>query len=160
MDTVKIYLATSWKNDAQPVMVELLRTAGFEVYDFRHPHIGPGKGGEGFHWSWIDPYYEGWGAAEFRGALKHQFAIDGFSSDLAGMEWADVGVMLLPCGRSAHLEAGWMAGQGKPVYGVLTDFGPDDPPELMYGLLTGLCVDDSELLRVLRAAKDLRIPAR
>ncbi len=27
--------------------------------------------------------------------------------------WADACVLLLPCGRSAHLELGWFVGQGK-----------------------------------------------
>ena len=150
---MRLYVASSWRNEQQPVLVELLRAAGHEVYDFRHPHLGPGKRGMGFHWSAIDPYWESWSAWQFRDALTHQVAVDGFSSDRAGMEWAEVGLLLLPCGRSAHLEAGWMAGRGKPVFGLLMDYGPDDPPELMYGLLDQLCVTDGELLSALERAQ-------
>jgi nucleoside 2-deoxyribosyltransferase len=42
---------------------------------------------------------------------------------------ADVTVLVLPCGRSAHLEAGYTAGQGKPVV-ILLD--QTFEPELMY----------------------------
>jgi hypothetical protein len=53
-------------------------------------------------------------------------------------------VLQLPCGRSAHLEAGWFAGRGKPVIILLHDGGDDwlDPglvqPELMYKMATAI----------------------
>ena len=34
---MKIYLASSWKNTDQPDLVEALRNAGHDVYDFRNP---------------------------------------------------------------------------------------------------------------------------
>jgi nucleoside 2-deoxyribosyltransferase len=52
-----------------------------------------------------------------------------------GMEWADACVLVLPCGRSAHLEAGWFAGKGKPVF-VLTFDGEE--PELMAKMCHGV----------------------
>ncbi len=42
---MKLYVASSWRNKEQPVVVEMLRQAGHEVYDFRAPHLGPGKRG-------------------------------------------------------------------------------------------------------------------
>lgn len=47
----KIYVASSWRNDIQPQVVETLRKEGFEVYDFKNPE----PGNNGFHWSEIDP---------------------------------------------------------------------------------------------------------
>ena len=59
----------------------------------------------------------------FNGAQK------GFNSDFNGMQWADVCVMVLPCGRSANTEAGWMKGAGKKVM----VYSPEkEEPELMY----------------------------
>lgn len=53
----------------------------------------------------------------------------GFDSDFNGMQWADVCVMVLPCGRSANTEAGWMKGAGKRVM----VYSPEkQEPELMY----------------------------
>jgi hypothetical protein len=47
----RIYVASSWRNDVQPVAVEMFRQLGHEVYDFRNPRPGD----NGFHWSDIDP---------------------------------------------------------------------------------------------------------
>ncbi len=46
----KIYVASSWRNKYYPEVVEALRAAGHEVYDFRNPP----HGGAGFHWTDID----------------------------------------------------------------------------------------------------------
>ena len=97
----KIYLASSWRNEAQPAMVNILRDAGHEVYDFRNP---PG-GRKGFQWSEIDPAWKTWTPPDFRFNLLDPVAADGFRADWDGMLWADTGVLLLPCGRIAHLEA-------------------------------------------------------
>ena len=40
-------------------------------------------------------------------------------------------MLVLPCGRSAHTEAGWMAGAGKRVIAYIPEMVE---PELMYKL--------------------------
>jgi hypothetical protein len=138
----KIYLASSWRNPDQPTLVQLLREEGHEVYDFRNP---PGR--TGFAWASIDPNWEKWTAAEYIAALSHPLAEAGFASDVSALEWADTCVLLLPAGRSAHLEAGWAAGSGRDL-AILTQDGQE--PELMAkwaGLITGSVV---ELLTWLR----------
>ena len=92
-------------------MVGVLNNEGHEVYDFRHPE----PGNEGFHWSDIDAGWRDWTFAQFRLALCHRLAAQGFRLDMAALEAATAGVLVLPCGRSAHLEAGHMIGAGKPV---------------------------------------------
>jgi nucleoside 2-deoxyribosyltransferase len=139
---LKIYVASSWRNEDQPEVVEALREAGHEVYDFRHPHMGPGARGQGFHWSQIDPKWQEWTPEEFREALEHSEAINGCASDLAGLTWADACVLVMPCGRSAHLELGYAMGLGKLSFILLSD----GEPELMYRLALHLCVDVPELL--------------
>mgnify|MGYP005810241415 CR=1 FL=1 len=141
----KIYLASSWRNENQPAVVELLREAGHEVYDFRNP---PGGIPNGFRWSEIDPDWEAWSAKAYREKLQTPLAQRGFNSDFEGMKWADVGVLLLPCGRSAHLELGWMAGAGKRTI-ILTRDGQE--PELMALLAGEICVSIAELLTSLAA---------
>jgi hypothetical protein len=127
---------------AQPATVLVLRGAGHEVYDFRNPRPGD----DGFHWSGIDPAWQAWDGGSFRAALAHPLARVGFASDFAALRWAEVGVLLLPCGRSAHLEAGYFAGAGKPLYVLLAEH---QEPELMYGLATGLCLSVGGLLDTL-----------
>lgn len=142
----RIYLASSWRNEEQPRLVVGLRAYGHEVYDFRHPE----PGNEGFHWSEIDPSWRNWDAVAFRAALESPVALKGFGFDFAGMNWADTCVLALPSGKSAHLEAGYMAGQGKRV---VTYLGTFDEPELMYlALGDTICVSFSELLDALPVA--------
>ena len=135
----KIYVASSWRNLAQPGVVTMLRSSGHEVYDFKNPPHGRG----GFAWSEIDPNWQKWTAAEYRAALNTEIAEGGYRSDMDAMEWADACVLVLPSGRSAHLEAGWFAGKGKPVY-VLTRDGEE--PELMAKMCTAICTSFSELM--------------
>jgi hypothetical protein len=135
---MKIYVASSWRNAFQPDIVKELRGDGYAVYDFRNPPHGRG----GFAWADIDPNWQQWTAAQYREALGTPTAEDGYRSDMDAMEWADVCVLVLPCGRSAHLEAGWFAGKGKPVV-VLTRDGEE--PELMVKMCSAICVNVDEL---------------
>jgi hypothetical protein len=61
----RIYAASSWRNKAQPSVVEALRGAGHEVYDFRNPF----NGRPGFAWSEIDPEWQSWTAEKYRELL-------------------------------------------------------------------------------------------
>ena len=139
----KIYLASSWRNLYQPAAVAMLRAFGHEVYDFRNP---PGGIENGFRWSEIDPEWEKWTAADYRKNLTSPLAQRGFTSDFDGMKWADVGVLLLPSGRSAHLELGWMAGAGKRTI-IWTRDGQE--PELMALLADEICTSGDEVLAAL-----------
>lgn len=141
----KIYLASSWRNQQQPGIVRLLRDYGHEVYDFRNP---PGK--TGFAWQQLAAGdFTKWSAAEYRDNLKNPIAQAGFKSDFDGMLWADTFLLLLPCGRSAHLELGWAAGTGRRTIIVTQD---GEEPELMALMATHLCVNLREVLRVLDTA--------
>lgn len=134
---MKIYVASSWRNEFQPAIVENLLAMGHEVYDFRNP---PHR--TWFSWSEISENWQNWTVEEYAEALAHPLAIAGFNSDFDGMKWADCCVMVLPCGRSAHTEAGWFAGQGKPVYVFI---GPGNEAELMYKIYDGLITSVDEL---------------
>ena len=60
--------------------------------------------------------------------------------DIQALEWADTCVMVLPCGRSAHTEAGWLAGKGKRTVVYIPEM---QEAELMY-LLFDLVTDNLE----------------
>lgn len=141
---MKIYVASSWRNTYQPAVVLQLRNFGFQVYDFRNP---PGEN-TGFAWSQIDLEWKDWDPETFREKLQHPLAVAGFKSDKDGMDWAEVCVLVMPCGRSAHLEAGYMAGAGKLSIVLLSD----GEPELMYKLLGDVCVNMDEVLMTLELA--------
>lgn len=140
----RIYVASSWRNEFQPVIVHSLRTAGHEVYDFREPE----PGNKGFAWSAIDPDWLGWEPKEYARLIEtHPVAREGFNLDKRALDWCDTCVLILPCGRSAHLEAGYCAGQGKQVIFYLR---PEKfEPELMYLLGSGFAFDHESLLEQL-----------
>lgn len=123
-----VYVASSWRNTYQPLVVSAFHIAGIRVYDFRNPN----KGDHGFHWSEIDSNWKEWSTPQFAKALKHPVAISGFKKDSIALADCTHLVLVLPCGRSAHLEAGAVAGLGKPT--IMFSPRPCEP-ELMYGLM-------------------------
>ncbi len=135
----KIYVASSWRNEHQPEVVLGLRRAGYHVYDFRR---------RGFSWEDIDPDWSTWDLDQFVAGLDDPIAIDGFNRDYQAMLWADACVVVMPCGRSAHLEAGFFCGKGRECFfyyppGVIVK------PELMTSLADGITGEFTELLRFL-----------
>ncbi|NCT90235.1 hypothetical protein GXB85_04605 [Cellulomonas sp. APG4] len=139
-----MYVASSWRNDRQPWVVDAIRAAGIGVYDFKNP----GENG-GFHWSDVDLQRERDRSSvdDYLKALEHPRSIQGYTSDFDAMQRADTFVLVLPCGRSAHLELGWAVGQGKRTAILL-----EDPctPELMYRMVDHLARDVDDLMTWLR----------
>lgn len=115
----RIYVASSWRNAAQPAVVDLLRREGHAVYDFR----APGTAGGAFAWSECEREvpWQTWSNAEAIAALQHPVARGGFASDWTALTRATMGVLVGPSGRSAHLELGVMVGRGIPTAVLLTE---------------------------------------
>jgi hypothetical protein len=134
-----VYVASSWRNTFQPAVIHTLKAAGIPHYDFRHPESGD----NGFAWSEIDPDWQQWTPDQYVKQLDHPLAVDGFGRDFAAMDKADTFVLILPCGRSAHLELGWAIGAGKRT-AILLDDRPE--PELMYKLVDHLSTSLFDLL--------------
>lgn len=118
---MKIYVASSWRNDFQPGVVAALRAEGHQVYDFKGPGDGWGSNGEGpggFGWSEIDKEWEReWklDIPRYLKALQHPRAVEGFLRDMDALEESDACVMVMPCGPSASMEMGWSVGAGHPT---------------------------------------------
>ena len=134
---MRIYVASSWRNERQPEVVRRLREEGHEVYDFRNPTEHVLEGDEGFSWHDIDSDWQAWTINQFIDALDHPLAEAGFKSDMDGLTTAEALVLVMPCGRSAHLEMGYAAGAGIPTIVLMAD----GEPELMYKMATSFAVD-------------------
>lgn len=78
--------------------------------------------------------------------MHHLKAERQFAADQEALEWADTCVLVLPCGRSAHTEAGWMAGAGKRVIAFIPEMVA---PELMYKLFDQVVGNLEDLVRCL-----------
>ena len=127
----RIYVASSWRNSFYPEVVARLREAGHQVYDFRNPP----HGGNGFRWTELDEIALNWSFEQYQKGLHHPKAERQFQADMEALDWADTCVLVLPSGRSAHTEAGWMAGAGKKVLVYIPKM---EEPELMYKLFDGV----------------------
>jgi len=148
----RVYVASSWRNPYQPEVIARLREAGHEVYDFRDPKDNPG----GFHWADVDERWQEWTAREYIGHLGHPVAEKGFQADFRAMEWADACVLVLPCGRSAHTEAGWFAGKGVKTIVYIPE---KQEPELMYKLFDAVVDSIDGLLQQLPTEWPNAIPS-
>ena len=157
---MRIYVASSWRNEArQQETVRVLREAGHEVYDFRHPV----PGNEGFGWRFCSPDPAALtDPRRFRDeVLPHPSCKAGFDFDMNALRAADATVLVLPCGRSAHLELGFAIGEKQKTIVYLDN--PMSEPELMYLACSDICVTLDEVvlkLALARLDKTLSDPSR
>ena len=111
---MRIYMASSWKNDNCSALAGLLRARGHEVDCFCESR--PER--YVFHWSELvdEEQARQYDAVEF---LRLEQVQRAYAEDRKWIDWAEVVVLYLPCGRSAHLEAGYAVGCGKRlvIYG-------------------------------------------
>ncbi len=140
-----VYVASSWRNLYQQAVVGALRSAGIPHYDFRHP----APGNTGFNWREIDPNWITWTPEQWRAALDHPIAQAGFRMDFGGMNRADCGVLVLPSGRSSHLEVGYMAAQGTPIFTLALESVEPDLMALLLGPAQRICTSMIDLLGAL-----------
>lgn len=141
---MKIYVASSWRNGYQQAVVARLREAGHDVYDFRNP----ASGSTGFGWRQIEPGWLEWTPEQFRKALEHPIAREGFRLDMEALKAADLCVLVLPCGRSAHLELGYARGAGARTAVLMPE---QSEPELMYRMVDLVALDVEEIVDWIKA---------
>lgn len=142
---VKVYVASSWRNMFQQAVVVILRQHGHDVYDFRNPSPGD----HGFGWRQCAENGDLEDPVRFRDrVLTHPIAKAAFEKDMGALRAAEATVLVLPCGRSAHLELGWATGAGQKTV-VLLD-NPMSEPELMYLMNTRICTSLVEVVGALR----------
>ena len=143
---MKIYVASSWRNEErQQATVKALREAGHDVYDFRNP----APGDTGFGWRQCATPEQLKDPRAFRDeVLTHPIALAGFAKDMDALREADATVLVLPCGRSAHLDARLGRSGALQMTIVLLD-DPMSEPELMYLACNRMCVTIEEVVEAL-----------
>ena len=139
-----LYVASSWRNPLYDGVIQVLKAAQVPHYDFKHP--APGV--QGFSWSEIDPDWQRWDPRAYRDALRHPIAQRGFRYDDAALDACTRLLLVLPCGRSAHLELGTAIGAGKTTL-IYYPEETQQEAELMYLKATHLCVTMGEVLACL-----------
>ena len=130
---MKIYIASSWKNQKAVIaLAEYLERYGFEVDAFCR--VSDKR--YAFHWSELvdeEADLANYDAIEMLADPRTQRA---YTEDKKWIDWSDCVIMLMPCGRSSHLEGGYAKGQGKLLY-IYGDF-PKGEFEVMYGFANGI----------------------
>jgi nucleoside 2-deoxyribosyltransferase len=131
-----IYLIGSLRNPDIPEIGKQLREAGFEVFD---------------EWFSAGPHaddclrdYEISRGHTYAEALQSYEAKHIFNFDLKHLTRCDIGVLVMPAGKSAHLELGYMIGKGKPGF-VLFDEVPERY-DIMYQFAQGIYFSPEALI--------------
>ena len=136
-----LYLIGSLRNPEIPYIGNRLREIGFEVFD---DWFAGGKIADD-EWQ----AYETVRGHSYKQALRGYAASHVFDFDIHHLNRADIGVLVLPSGKSCHLELGYLIGQGKPGY-VLFDSVPERF-DVMYKFATNVFFDLEELLNDLKS---------
>lgn len=135
-----IYLIGSLRNPYVPQLGNVLRTHGYEAFDDWY-----GAGPE------ADDYWqrhEKQRGVSYQQALKNPAARNVFRFDKLHLDKCDDVVLVMPAGKSGHLEFGYAIGTGKRGY-VLFDKEPERW-DVMYGFATEVCFGEQQLLEALR----------
>lgn len=137
-----IYLIGALKNRENMYAVEAeLKKAGFEVFlDW----LAPGEEADD---KWKE-YAQARGLTH-KEALRSYAATHIFEFDKFHLDRADAAVMVMPCGKSGHLELGYTIGKGKPGYILFPDGELEDRWDVMHLFATGIAFSMEELVEML-----------
>ena len=129
----KAYIVGSLRNPMIREAAKVLRDAGMEVFDDWH---GCGPEADD-HWK----TYEKDRGRTYIQALGGKLAGHAFEFDKSNLDEADTVVLILPAGKSGHLELGYAAGRGKDTFIVLEPDRDEDRWDLMYKFATKVVTD-------------------
>lgn len=146
-----LYVIGSLRNPQIPIIGNRLRELGIEAFDDWH-----GAGPEADD-KWKE--YEQLRGRSYREALKGYAAQHVFNFDRTHLDRADAALLVLPAGRSGHLELGYAVGKGKRGY-VLLD--TPDRWDVMYSFAYlnegDIFFNEQELYESLSRGTDVRSP--
>ncbi len=149
----RIYLTGSWRN-AESILCprKILIAEGHEVDCFASTESGRTS----FTWAELIAALGCKTREEVEIELSKMDAIDllrfarvqeAFIEDKSWLDWADTCILILPSGKSAHLEAGYAKGQGKELF-IFGEFLKGDR-DVMYGFADA-CFRDNQLLPMIK----------
>ena len=142
MELPYIYVIGSLRSDRPAQVANELRDQGYRVFDDWHAQ---GTDADA-HWE----RYERRRGNNYREALNGKAANHAFAFDYNHLLMCSAAVLVMPAGKSGHLELGWCLGRGKPGFILLN--GEPDRFELMVKLATAVCYDVDELVAELQKA--------
>ena len=132
-----IYLISSLRNSRIPEIGQTIRSWGFEVFD---DWWAAGPEADDYWKTYEQQRGHSYSQALCGFAARHVFEYDRYH-----LQRADMGILVLPCGKSGWLEAGWLLGRGKPVYAVLPSSEDEVRWDVMLCFMTGIVSTLGEL---------------
>ena len=145
---MKLYLIGSLRNPQVPAFATRLRSLGIEVFD---DWVAAGPEADD-HWQ----RYEQYRGHSYTQALAGHAARHVFEYDKEHLDNCDGAVLLLPAGRSSHLELGYVIGRGKPGWIVLDDEARTSARfDVMYKFATAVFGTEEELIYELGKPKEV-----
>jgi len=135
-----VYLIGSLRNPAILELGNQLREEGFEVFN---DWIAAGPEADDYWQKYEQNRGRTYSEALAGYAAQHVYHFDKFHLDRC-----DAGVLVLPAGKSGHLEFGYMIGKGKPGF-ILLDKEPERF-DVMYNFATAVCSNQEELVKGLK----------
>jgi nucleoside 2-deoxyribosyltransferase len=135
-----IYIIGALKNWGVVSLAEELQSLGFEAFA---DWITPGPEADAYLLKYAK--LRGW---SYKQALNSYAATHVFEFDKTHLDRSDIVVMLMPAGKSAHMEFGHARGQGKPGY-ILFDKEPERF-DVMYKFATDIFFDKIKLFEALK----------
>jgi hypothetical protein len=145
---ISIYLIGALKNWAIVDLANCLTAEGFDVFA---DWITPGPDADTYLLKYAK--LRGW---SYKQALNSYAATHVFEFDKSHIDGSDLVIMVMPAGKSGHLELGYARGCGKPGY-ILFDKEPERF-DVMYRFATGLFFDKDSLIKELRRVYAESIP--
>ena len=118
MEKKVIYMIGSLKNEKIPHIAKEIRaiSKSFEVFD---DWFSPGPEADDYWRKFEKVRGSTYKQALDNYAAKHIFEFDKFHIDRA-----DIGILVMPAGKSGHMELGYLVGRGKPCF-ILFDKEPE-----------------------------------
>jgi len=134
------YLIGSLRNPLIPQISASLRSNGVNIFDSWYA-AGPLADD-----AWKE--YEQGRELSYAQALKDYAAQHVFSFDKKHLDRCNGAILVYPAGKSAHLELGYVLGQGKPGYVLLDDY--KDRWDIMLNFATAVYSELDDLVTHLR----------
>ena len=132
-----VYLIGSLRHPRVRKVAAELRANRIEVFDDWHA-AGPEADD-------IWQRYEQERGRTYREALAGKHARNVFEFDRTNLNRATAGVLVMPAGKSGHLELGYLIGQGKPGY-ILLESEPERW-DVMYAFASSVYYEIPDLLQ-------------
>lgn len=135
-----LYLIGSLRNEEVVRLAKKLRETGLDVFD---DWMAAGPEADDY-WK----RYETDRDHSYQDALKGYAARHVFEFDKYHLDRCDAAALLLPAGKSGHLELGYVAGTGKPAFIILDD--EDVRFDVMYQFATKVFMNQEEAVGYFR----------